>query len=137
MSFAQAIGELQTALASISGVSEAADPRIESLQTAGGGDLDGRYLLRAATLSTPWPDVSKDPSTYTANMVLQICKLLHNDELDQIATLNTWGIAAVDALLYASHAYGCVLNSQEPRILRNRRDRRIVWEWRFDLRYGG
>lgn len=135
MSFASAVAELQTQLATISGVAEHADQRVESLATSSSGVIDGAYLLRAESVGEPWFDAQVSPTVWFAKMILEICTLLKTDELTQVGTAATRGEQAVEKLLHTAKVSGTVFNSQPPQLIRNGKDRRLVWTWRFSLRY--
>jgi len=134
MSFATAVAELQTQLTTAAGLAEYADQRVESLATVG-GPLDGVYLLRARSVGEPWFEAQVSPTIWFAKMRLEICTLLADDELTQMAVAATRGQAATENLLHTSLTSGTVFNSQPSQLLRQAKNRRLVWTWDFSLRY--
>lgn len=135
MSFALAVAEVQGQLVNEVGLKEYGDPRVESLVTAKGGDFDGVYLLRFATVGEPWIEAEVSPTHWFAECQLEICTLLKNDEVTDAATMAIRARQAQQYLLHTSLTSGTVFDSRQARIIRNGNDRRLVWRWQFKLRY--
>lgn len=135
MSFATAVAEIQAQLVNEVGVVEYGDPRVDSLVNAQGGKLDGAYLLKFRTVGEPWIEAEVTPTHWHSKCTLEICVLIKNDEVTDSATLAGYARLAHRYLLHTSLAEGCVFDSQQPRIIRNGNDRRMVWQWQFSLRY--
>ena len=134
MSFTAAISEVQSQLVA-SGLTEYGDPRADSLLTAGGGKLDSTYLLRPETVGEPWIEAWNTPKVWFAKMRVEVAKMLGNDELDDVIALDTLVRAVQKNLLHTSLVDVTVFDSQEAKYKRNAKDRRLVWEWRFSIRY--
>lgn len=135
MSFTATISAVQSALNGITGLSEYADPRVETLASVGGGINDGAYLLKAERFR-PWPELAMSAQILIASMRLEVCTILHGDEIDQVGTMSKRGKAIEDALQYNnSLPTGCVFNTQPAEFQRIAKDRRMLWIKRFDIRY--
>lgn len=134
MSFATAAAEVQSQLVA-AGLTEFADPRVDTLTTAGGGDLDGKYLLKFDSLGNPWQEVGTSETAWYAECRLEVATLLHNDEVTEAITAETRARACVDNLQRTSLTNGCVINAQDKQFQRAGKDRRLIWTWRFWLRY--
>jgi hypothetical protein len=137
MSWSAAIAEVQSQLGSISGLEEYADQRVDTLATAGGGKLDGVYLLRFESTASPWAeDVGISQNAWYGQARLEICSQIHNDELnDTLVRLESLGRQAIQSLLITSLTSACILNQTPPRLERFFKDRRVLWVWEFWVRY--
>lgn len=134
MSFASFIAALKSSL-STAGLTETADPREESLLTSSRGNFDGSYLL-ALESSDPWPEAaSLTPSHWKGVLRLEIATALTTSVIAQSETVETRGRAFFEQCVYTDLAEGDIYGWDPPQVLRNFKDKRIVWQIRLQVRW--
>ena len=111
------------------------DPRLESL-TDLDGFVDAAFLLVNESAGNPFPYVQGiNPTEAFANMRLEVCTLLQTDILLQDKTAEERGRAVINLLTFETYSDFVVFNPALPTRKRVAQDRRVVWEWKFSMRY--
>jgi len=111
------------------------DPRIESLADLD-GNIDAAFLIVAESSANPYPYVQGiNPTEWFSRMRLEVCTMLHTDILAQDKTAEARARAVQEAVNYTYNSSYAIYESTETTRLRVGEDRRIVWAWKFSLRY--
>lgn len=114
----------------------APDPRVPSMGEHPQGNVDAAFLLLNETAGSPYPVVQcANPNDYVAQMRLEVCTLLHTDPLVEEQTAEARMRAIQEVLLYEVHADFVIFGATPPVKTRIGADRRIVYTWRFSMRY--
>lgn len=135
MTYAAAIAEVKAAIDAVSGISYAADPRIDSLMNAPKGSFDGSFLLINESEAEPWPEISTNPSHWKSRMLLEVGTELTTDRLEQDKTAVTRGVSIYEALFYSTLTNCALYDPQPPQMLREEQSKRLVWTVRFTMRW--
>jgi len=113
------------------------DPRIETL-----ADLDGKcdaaFLLVAESAANPYPYAQGfTPTEWFTRMRLEVCTMLHVDILTQDKVAEARSRAVQEVVYFPSAAANgyAIYESQETTRARVGSDRRVIYTWKFSLRY--
>ena len=139
MSYVSALTAVKDAIDAISGLTFVPDPRADTLADEGLGASDGAFALYCESSGNPWEEAvtALNPQHWWAQVRLEICTLLMTSVFVQEQTVESRARAAVEALCYGgmSANTAVIFEDEQPVRVRNYKDKRLVWSWRFKLRY--
>jgi len=111
------------------------DRRLETLADAD-GQLDATFLLANESGGNPYPYAQgANPTEWYSKMRLEVLTLLHTDILAQDKTMESRARAIQEVLCFQTLTALVLFSTGEPVRQRIGEDRRILWVWRFSIRY--
>lgn len=134
MSFASFVTQIKAALAA-AGLTETTEPREDSLTSTGRGGADGSYLLSLES-ADPWPEASKlVPNHYKGRLRVEILTVLTTSVIEQNKLVEERARGFFERVVYANLSDGSIYQWDEPTVIRNFKDKRIVWQIRCGIRW--
>jgi hypothetical protein len=134
MSFENFVIQAKAALA-LAGLTETPDPREDSLTSTSRGGADGSYLLSLES-AEPWPEQAKlVPTEYKGILRVEILTALTTSVIAQGEAVAERARQFFEKVVYAELSDGSIYAWEEPRVIRNFKDKRIVWQIRCSIRW--
>ena len=141
MTYPTATAALKAAVGAITGadgktLTYTTEPRNWSLlEVDSKAAFDAHFLIRNESGPIMWQEEANDPVNWYSWITLEIGTELLRDALTQSETVEDRARLVLVALLYTATSGFCVFDWEQPEIIRIENDKRILWRWRFKMRY--